>query len=160
MRRLKTGERIKLEHKKVKKHFWENKKRNSTERKRKWDGRRTWEKPIRGKWEELRDEGLPDGRRLLPRKHREGRTMGIWSGVSHPIIIQPCHLETERWSYSQRIAETDNVLQAASQKTHSDQRVKRETSWRINKLRNMFCTTTSQGGVSFKTFLHVGATLL
>lgn len=52
--------------------------------------------------EELRDEGLPDGRRLLPRKHREGRTMGIWSGVSHPIIIRPCHLETERQNCSQK----------------------------------------------------------
>lgn len=27
--------------------------------------------------------------------------MGIWSGVSHPIIIRPCHLETERQNCSQ-----------------------------------------------------------
>lgn len=102
------------------------------------------EKPIRGKWEELRDEGLPDGRRLLPRKHREGRTMGIWSGVSHPIIIRPCHLETERWSYSQKKpkkqAETDNLVQAAPRQINSDQHDKWEMSWRINKLRNMFWT--------------------
>lgn len=49
-----------------------------------------WRNPL----EDPGDEGPPDGRRLLPQKHREGRTMRIWSGVSHPIIIQPCHLKT------------------------------------------------------------------
>lgn len=92
-----------MEHKKLYKNdVCEKRKQNSAERKRKWDRRRTEDKPIREKWEELRDEGLPDGRRLLPRKRREGRTMGIWSAVSHTIIIRPCHLETVRWSYSQK----------------------------------------------------------
>lgn len=69
------------------------KKRESTQRNKENEmGEGQWRNPL----EELGDEGLPDGRRLLPQKHREGRTMRIWSGVSHPIIIQPCHLETEQ----------------------------------------------------------------
>lgn len=34
------------------------------------------------------DEGLPDGRELLPQKPGEGRTMRAWSGVSCPIITR------------------------------------------------------------------------
>ncbi len=177
MRQGKTGERIKFEHKKVKKNVWENKKRNGTERKRKWDGRRTEEKPIRGKWEELRDEGLPDGRRLLPRKHREGRTMGIWSGVSHPIIIRPCHLETERRSYSQQIAETDNLLQAAPQNNEfwstcqmrdelMDQQTKNHVLYhhitRLNVLQNLCSCHCSSFSIAFTLspcLLHINSTL-
>lgn len=35
------------------------------------------------------NKDLPDGRKLLPQKPREGRTMRAWSGVSCPIITRP-----------------------------------------------------------------------
>lgn len=59
--------------------------------------------------EKLRDEGLPDGGRLLPRKRREGRTMGMWSAVSHDIIIGPCQLESEHHAAAKKHRETQSV---------------------------------------------------
>lgn len=35
------------------------------------------------------NKDLPDGRKLLPQKPREGRTMRAWSGVSCSIITRP-----------------------------------------------------------------------
>lgn len=38
------------------------------------------------------NKDLPDGRKLLPQKPREGRTMRAWSGVSCPTITRPWDL--------------------------------------------------------------------